>query len=79
MGGKAVLCDVKSTEALFHFGFNEERGTLEALISILLKNRRVVLLRVLAALENERHKGIELRVCVVRVVHVSWGLWSKRQ
>lgn len=78
MGGKAVLRNLENTEAFLHFGFHKEGGPLEALVSVLLINRGVMFLGVLAALENETHKGIELRVGVVRVVHMSWGLVSTK-
>lgn len=55
---------------------HEMRGALIPLIGVLVVDGSVVFLRVLAAFEHELHKGVELGVGVLGVVHMMGSLSS---
>ena len=63
-------------EAIVHFSLHEQGGTLIALVLILVKNRSMMLERVLAALNHNGQQRTELSVGVVGIVCVSWSLRS---
>jgi hypothetical protein len=52
----------------------EHRGFLVPLIAVLVVYRSVMLVRILAALQDKGHNGKQLSVRVVGIVHVRWSL-----
>lgn len=61
-------------ETLLHLGLDKQRGTLVALVGVLLEDSSVVLLRVLTALYHNGKELSELAVGVVGVIHMGRGL-----
>lgn len=67
----AGVAEVGKLEALLHLGLDEERGTLEAPVSVLLVDCAVMLVGILATVEDGGEKVANLRVGVVGIVDVT--------
>lgn len=81
--GELLIFDREELESLANLLLNKQRCALEALVGVLLIDSRMMLLRVLDALENDSDKVMELRVRITRVVRVAWTLvkvsrWTTR-
>lgn len=81
--GELLIFDREELESFANLLLDKQRCALEALVRVLLIDSRMVLLRVLDALENDGDKVMELRVRITRVVRVAWTLvkvsrWTKR-
>ena len=69
--------NVLDLEPLFHLALDELGSALVPLVGVLIEDSGMVLFSTLATFDHQQDQAVELRVCVVGVVHVCGRLRSR--